>query len=566
MTKQGGQSRLRRWETANRYLRTECGTKNAVVRLARMRKVRIFVSSVIDGLEVEREMVECIVSRLGCEPIMAERQVGLPATELPRITPQSSCLFGVERSDIIIGLIGPRYGDEQESGLSATHEELRHALRLGKPMLVFVDKHELEDRQKNLVKEISQWETGRWIFWVNFCETTALATEIQSRVRPVVENTSPDSLLDNVIFESEARTGFESAAAKGSAPCCAFLIGDWSILKTKQAWVIPLDLRVRVVIDTARSFKSRVVVYHRSGREWILDSRYSSKLTTVIQDSLEDSLIRQEFPSLPKAVHVVVFSDVEFGVALHEDAAFSLATAAALHELCRFDKRDILRLAGLLLCNWYAQVSWATLVCSFTEHRHASPLLYFDRSEDGGIDLEDITYYQRQSSCFDKNALLTDKGWVTRHHPFGLDRVSVWLGERASIDIDDTLFRYSEPLKALDASIMKSIAEQMKRRLTGGQRSYDDIGLLMNMHHCALHLAGFIDHEYYRLTQMIMGQPGVLVAKPGCARGKGAILVLTEAPLDERHALVTFMLGYGLKPLLLMNRVPRGTLAGPDAW
>ena len=42
-------------------------------------------------------------------------------------TPQQTCLAGVRWADVVILLVGSRYGDRQDSGLSATHEEYREA-------------------------------------------------------------------------------------------------------------------------------------------------------------------------------------------------------------------------------------------------------------------------------------------------------------------------------------------------------------------------------------------------------------------------------------------------------
>ncbi len=54
------------------------------------------------------------------------------------LSPQQACLAGVRESDMVILLLGARYGQKQESGLSPTHEEYREARDRQRPILVFV--------------------------------------------------------------------------------------------------------------------------------------------------------------------------------------------------------------------------------------------------------------------------------------------------------------------------------------------------------------------------------------------------------------------------------------------
>ena len=55
-------------------------------------------------------------------------------------SPQAACLGEVENSDVMVLLMGARYGDVQQSGRSATHEEWVHARSIRKKVLVFVEK------------------------------------------------------------------------------------------------------------------------------------------------------------------------------------------------------------------------------------------------------------------------------------------------------------------------------------------------------------------------------------------------------------------------------------------
>ena len=63
-------------------------------------------------------------------------------------------------ADVVVLLMGERYGAVQPSGLSATHEEYREA-RDRKPVLVFVEECAArEPAQQVFLEEVQQWETG----------------------------------------------------------------------------------------------------------------------------------------------------------------------------------------------------------------------------------------------------------------------------------------------------------------------------------------------------------------------------------------------------------------------
>ena len=92
--------------------------------------VKVFISSVISGLEEHRT-----AAREGREPrhaVIASEDFGASQG-----SPQQVCLAGVREADVVILLLGMRYGTPQASSLSLDHEEYR-AVRGTKPVLVFV--------------------------------------------------------------------------------------------------------------------------------------------------------------------------------------------------------------------------------------------------------------------------------------------------------------------------------------------------------------------------------------------------------------------------------------------
>jgi Domain of unknown function (DUF4062) len=76
------------------------------------------------------------------------------------LSPQQVCLTGVREADVVMLLLGARYGTAQASGLSPTHEEYR-AARGSKPVLVFVQAGvSPEPDQDTFIKEVGTWEGG----------------------------------------------------------------------------------------------------------------------------------------------------------------------------------------------------------------------------------------------------------------------------------------------------------------------------------------------------------------------------------------------------------------------
>ena len=123
--------------------------------------MRVFVSSVIDGYEAYREAAKAAIEALGHEAVLME--VTHAASPYPS---QRVCLAEVAGSNVVVVLVGRRYGAVQASGKSATHEEWNHACRHNKRVLLFVedvdDVDEREERQKEFLAEVSgTWEEGR---------------------------------------------------------------------------------------------------------------------------------------------------------------------------------------------------------------------------------------------------------------------------------------------------------------------------------------------------------------------------------------------------------------------
>ncbi|HEX5324625.1 MAG TPA: DUF4062 domain-containing protein [Capsulimonadaceae bacterium] len=118
--------------------------------------MKVFISSVISGYETYRDAASTAAKTLGHSVIRAE---DFPATPS---APQLVCLKGVRDADVMLLLMGGRYGYIAPSGLSATHEEY-HEARDTKPVLVFVERGTTRElQQEAFLQEVSSWKGGQY--------------------------------------------------------------------------------------------------------------------------------------------------------------------------------------------------------------------------------------------------------------------------------------------------------------------------------------------------------------------------------------------------------------------
>lgn len=116
--------------------------------------MRVFISSLISGMEAIRASAREAVTTLRHEPVMAEDFGAQPNS------PQIACLKGLRQADLVALILGEHYGAIQPSGLSATHEEYREA-KGKKPVIAFVQDGILPDpQQAAFIKEVQGWEGG----------------------------------------------------------------------------------------------------------------------------------------------------------------------------------------------------------------------------------------------------------------------------------------------------------------------------------------------------------------------------------------------------------------------
>lgn len=118
--------------------------------------MKVFISSIVSGMEEFRDATAEGISVLGHEPVRAE-WFGASSE-----SPRSACLKAARESDALVLILGKRYGEIQESsGISATHEEYREAHNASRDVLVMVRENvNMEADQQQFLKEVQGWESG----------------------------------------------------------------------------------------------------------------------------------------------------------------------------------------------------------------------------------------------------------------------------------------------------------------------------------------------------------------------------------------------------------------------
>jgi hypothetical protein len=103
-------------------------------------KLKILVSSAVFGYEDFLESIYALLNGYGYEVLMSYKGT-LPVD--PTVSAMDACLKSVERCDLFLGLILPRYGSgiEAADGLSITHREILYAIKINKPRWFLVHEH-----------------------------------------------------------------------------------------------------------------------------------------------------------------------------------------------------------------------------------------------------------------------------------------------------------------------------------------------------------------------------------------------------------------------------------------
>ena len=140
--------------------------------------MKVFVSSLISGFERERAAARRAVMTLRYDPVMAEDLGAQPNS------PQVACLQGLRGSNVVVLVLGERYGGVPAGAtISATHQEYREA-RGSKPVIAFVQQGITpEPEQAAFIGEVQAWEGG--LFRGGFSTTEELQDGITRALHDV---------------------------------------------------------------------------------------------------------------------------------------------------------------------------------------------------------------------------------------------------------------------------------------------------------------------------------------------------------------------------------------------
>lgn len=104
-----------------------------------MAKPRVFISSTYYDLKQTREDIAIFLSSMGYEPVRNE-EGNIPYGQGQNL--ENYCYREIENVDILVSIIGGRYGSESSDGSkwSISNNELKTALSSGKQVYIFIDK------------------------------------------------------------------------------------------------------------------------------------------------------------------------------------------------------------------------------------------------------------------------------------------------------------------------------------------------------------------------------------------------------------------------------------------
>lgn len=176
--------------------------------------MRIFVSSVSEGLVEERQACKAIIRALGHIPVLFEdfTPQGEPSRE--------ACLRELANSDAYVLLLGPNYGHRfPDTGTSPTHEEWVAATAAGMARIAFRKMGvTFEQDQQEFAKIVSDYTNG--VFRGGFEKTHELTELLARKIREL--ETAPNQLSYEPLTDAPAvewLADFIGQAPVSSARC-----------------------------------------------------------------------------------------------------------------------------------------------------------------------------------------------------------------------------------------------------------------------------------------------------------------------------------------------------------
>lgn len=136
---------------------------------------KVFISSVIDKFQAFRAAARRAVELMGDRPIMSEEFGARPTSS------RHACLAEIAAAEVFVLILGGDFGSEAETGISVVQAEFHHAKTLGRPILVFVQKIEMDVNQAIFRKEVEDFNQG--FFRASFISEEELKDQIIKGLR-----------------------------------------------------------------------------------------------------------------------------------------------------------------------------------------------------------------------------------------------------------------------------------------------------------------------------------------------------------------------------------------------
>lgn len=236
--------------------------------------MKVFISSVIYGYENYRDGVAEIVEELGFDVIRSEDIAAQPNT------PQQACLQAVRESDVMVLLLGAKYGTIQSSDLSATQEEYEEAERGGKPVLVFIESNtDPDQRQRQFIDEFRSWHSGKMLD--HFSNLSDLKYKVKRSLHQLAQNiSSPEFDSNSLVKRAESLIGGDITNRE---PLLLFsLVGDSKNQIIRPAVLSKFDFQQQIEQYAKRNehsvFESNKNTDKSIRNKWLILQQVSAKI------------------------------------------------------------------------------------------------------------------------------------------------------------------------------------------------------------------------------------------------------------------------------------------------
>jgi transcriptional regulator with XRE-family HTH domain len=327
-----------------------------------------------------------------------------------------------------------------------------------------------------------------------------------------------------------------SRGRRASVSCFAYLAGDWSILETQKAFVLPIDARVHVSVVEDSPMSVEVFAWC-APETWLLDESASEFVNRLLKKILADRDTRLMYRDLPTSARVVIASETPRNVSVYEEGALAMALAMAMTSPVDASSRASAaypaRVAEILHRGWYPDVSPASLLANINDPVDNSNQVVWIHDPDLKAERAGIKRPTRDNWTF-----------VDRDLP----QLSVWWDGTAAAPVPRSN-AVSKRLASLSGPLDFVIGEMENAMALDGEAREEQLGNLMQMHHQLLAYAGFVDRDAHELVTKVNGLTEfVRGAKLAGSRGRGAIVVLAKRGIRSSD-LMKVLRGLGLKPL-----------------